>query len=226
MPVAGHGQRRRAAAALPACAVPGALPAALALAALLALGAFLAFAAPPARAALRFDSELIRLEIRGDTLRVDGLYRYLATSRRQPLLLWYPYPVDSLLGAAWTESLAWRSGPEVPWAPLAVQERPDGEGVHWSLPLGEGDRVEARTVYCQLLCERYGRYIVTTTRAWGAPLREARFELRLPPGMQLAEASYPFVREGELWVYAARDFWPSADIVFRWEPAPPAAESR
>lgn len=181
----------------------------------------LALVVVPASGALRFDSELIRMEIRGDTLRVDGLYRYLAMDPRQPMLLFYPYPVDSLLGAAWTESLVWRPSPEAPWQPLAVAERPRRDGVRWRLPTGDGDRVEARTVYCQLLRERYARYIVTSTQAWGRPLREARFELTLPPGMQLTESSFPFVREGDRWVYEVRDFMPAVDVIVRWEMAPP-----
>lgn len=183
--------------------------------------ALIAFVGAPARSALRFDSELIRLEIRGDTLRVDGLYRFLAANPRQPMPLFYPYPADSLLGAAWTESLAWRPSPEAPWQPLTVTERPRRDGVRWQLPTGDGDRVEARTVYCQLLRTRYARYIVTSTAAWGRPLREARFEIRLPAGARLTECSFPFAREGELWVYEARDFMPAVDIIFRWELAPP-----
>jgi hypothetical protein len=182
--------------------------------------ALIALVVVPGRSALRFDSELIRMEIRGDTLRVDGLYRFLASDPRQPMLLFYPYPVDSLLGTAWTESLVWRPSPEAPWQPLAVAERPQQDGVRWRLPTGDGDRVEARTVYCQLLRERYARYIVISTQAWGRPLREARFELTLPPGMQLTECSFPFVREGDRWVYEARDFMPSVDVIVRWGMGP------
>jgi hypothetical protein len=182
--------------------------------------ALIALVVVPGRSALRFDSELIRMEIRGDTLRVDGLYRFLASDPRQPMLLFYPYPVDSLLGTAWTESLVWRPSPEAPWQPLAVAERPQQDGVRWRLPTGDGDRVEARTVYCQLLRERYARYIVISTQAWGRPLREARFELTLPPGMQLTESSFPFVREGDRWVYEARDFMPSVDVIVRWGMGP------
>jgi hypothetical protein len=182
--------------------------------------ALLALAAQAAPGALRFDSESIRLEVCGDTLRVEGIYRFLATSPREPLALFYPYPVDSLLGEAWTESLAWRPTPAAPWTPLAEGTRPARDGVIWILPLGGSDRVEARTVYCQRLLARYARYIVTTTQAWPEPLREARFELILPPGMQLVESSFPFVREGEHWVYETCDFMPAVDVIVRWEPVP------
>lgn len=180
----------------------------------------LALAATPARAALRFDAEVIRLEIRGDTLRVDGTYHFVDPDHRPSTALFYPYPEDSLLGAAWTESLIWRPSPEEPWQPLAHRARPERSGVGWLIRHGGAEHFAVRTVYCQLLLTRYARYIVTTTNAWGRPLRSARFELTLPPGMDLTESSFPFKREGEIWVFAAEDFLPAKDIVVRWAPAP------
>jgi hypothetical protein len=181
--------------------------------------ALLLLAVATAQAGLRFESELIRLEIRGDTLRVDGIYRLEATSPHEPVLLFYPYPVDSLLGEAWTESLAWRPASETDWRPLAVEEEPTLDGVFWRLPLEGNRRVEARTVYGQRLRARYGRYILTTTAAWGRPLQEARFELALPPGMRLVECSYPFARGADgIWRFLARDFMPLEDLLFRWAP--------
>ena len=51
--------------------------------------------------------------------------------------------------------------------------------------------------------------------------KDAIVELTLPAGARLSECSFPFVQEGELWVYEARDFMPSVDVIFRWEMAPP-----
>jgi hypothetical protein len=188
--------------------------------AILLAGLLLALAAAPARSALRFDAEVIRLEIRGDTLRVDGTYHFVDPEHRPSTALFYPYPEDSLLGAAWTESLAWHPADDAPWQALPIRERPERSGVGWLIRHDGAERFTVRTVYCQRLRTRYARYIVTTTNAWGRPLRSARFELMLPPGMELIESSFPFEREGEIWVFSAEDFLPAKDVVVRWAPAP------
>jgi len=187
--------------------------------------ALLAAAAGPAAGPLRFDSELIRLEVRGDTLRVEGFYRYLASNRREATPLVYPFPVDSLLGKAWPEAFAWRPAAGLPWQPVSATGRPGLSGRILVLPADPSERPELRAVYAQLLLTNYARYIVTTTQAWGEPLREARFELTLPPGMQLTESSFPFVREGKCWVFETTDFMPAVDIIVRWGPAAPAART-
>lgn len=191
-----------------------------------ALLILLALAVPLAAAAgagpsLRFESERIRLEVRGDTLRVEGLYRFENPSGLGRVPLFYPYPADSLHGRAWTESLAWRPAAGEDWRPLSVKGESE-RGVRWLLPLAGHPRPEVITVYRQLLEGRHARYIVTTTRAWRRPLARARFELRLPAGTRLTHSSVPFVREGEIWVFEAERFLPAEDIVVEWEPNQPA----
>jgi hypothetical protein len=188
---------------------------------IIAVAALFALAAPGRAAeALRFDSELIRLEIAGDTLRIEGFYRFLNRGGRPRLSLFYPYPADSMLGEAWTESLAWRPEPAAPWEPAEFSEREDGSGVFWKLPIRGSTGPEVRTVYRQLLRGRYARYIVTTTSAWGRPLSHARFELSLPSGAELTRCSFPFERGDDgIWVFEAERFQPSVDIIVEWMPA-------
>jgi hypothetical protein len=178
-------------------------------------------APPPAAPPLVFASELIRLTVDGDTLRVEGMYRF----DRRPTgatstPLFYPFPRDSLLGAARMVSLAGRS-PGGEWEPLPFRDHtPQVRGATWRIPLDGGDRYEVRAEYVQALLDDYGRYIVTTTRAWPLPLREARFEIVLPPGAEPVSFSFPFAREeaaeGVVYVHEAADFRPDRDIVFTW----------
>ncbi len=178
---------------------------------------------------LRFDSERIRLEIRGDTLRVEGLYRFIDQSEGGRLSLFYPYPADSLLGRAWMQSLDFRHGEGEAWSPLDFDETGQGGGARWHLAQARGERFEIRAVYRQLLRREYARYIVTSTKAWKRPLRHARFELSLPPGAVLTRSSYPFVRgEQELWIYETEQFLPDVDIVVEWsiEPGSRSADPR
>ncbi len=187
--------------------------------ALLFIAAWIALPlAAQASTPLVFDTELIRLEIQGDTLRIEGDYRFLCDSARTHISLFYPYPEDSLLGRAWTESLIWRPSPDSAWKVANFHEHNRNKGASWQIQIGDSDRPEVRTVYRQLMRKRYARYIVTTTSAWGRPLSHARFEVTLPPGAAISESSYPFERGHDgVWVFEAESFQPAVDIIVEWE---------
>ncbi len=171
---------------------------------------------------LQFDSEVVRLFVEGDTLRVEGYYKFLRRESSSPVAaLLYPYPADSSLGAAQTLSLEGRA-PGSKWRPLEFTELPGSAGARWRVPLDLGDTVEVRTVYRQEMRAHTARYIVTTTSVWKRPLREARFEIHLPQGATPTRFTYPFVRQesatGTFYEYEARDFAPAVDIVVEYEP--------
>jgi hypothetical protein len=167
---------------------------------------------------LSFDSEDILIDVRGDVVEVTGTYHFRISGGpvpAQPML--YPYPQDPLLGAAWTLRLEWRQ-PDGRWMPLGFEEL-QPRGVRWQLPASALDAMTVRTVYRQAMRTTYARYIVTTTQAWSEPLRRASFEVRLPPGAQDPQFSYPFRPKGpsvRVWSYEARDFLPGEDIVVRY----------
>jgi hypothetical protein len=151
----------------------------------------------------------------GDVVEVTGTYHFRVVGGRsaaQPML--YPYPQDARLGAAKTLRLEVERA-DGRWASLKFEELPP-RGVRWHLPASERDRMTVRTVYRQVMRTTYARYIVTTTQYWGAPLRRARFEIRLPPGAKDPRFNYPFRPKGpsvRVWTYEAEDFLPREDIV-------------
>jgi hypothetical protein len=171
--------------------------------------------------AWRFDREIVRLFVEGETLRVEGHYFFSrGDAPGPPLTLLYPYPADSLLGEARTTRLEARaSGGE--WRPLPVHEKKRLPAALWRIPSDLGDRIEVRTTYEQELIARYARYIVTTTAAWKRPLTEARFEIHLPSGATPTRMSYPFRRveeEGRTFLlYEVEDFAPTEDVIVEWE---------
>lgn len=172
----------------------------------------------PSAGRLEFDSEEIVIDVRGDAVEVTGTYHFRIVGGAvpaQPVL--YPYPEDPLLGEARTLRLEYRR-PDGRWAPLAFEELPP-RGVRWRLPASAADTLTVRTVYRQAMRSNYARYIVTTTQAWGQPLRKARFEIRLPPGAKDPEFSHPFRPKGpsvRVWTYQATHFLPREDIVVRY----------
>jgi hypothetical protein len=169
---------------------------------------------------LVFDSERIRLEIVGDSLEVQGTYILLCrTPIEQSIPLFYPFPRDSLLGGARMVALSFRQDGDSA-APGRWEEPPGAWGARWWMPPCAGDSIVAEAVYRQKLEGAYARYIVTTTRIWGRPLRSARFEIRLPEGAEPVEFSFPFEPRkgpgGTRYVYEAQEFFPDRDIVVRW----------
>jgi hypothetical protein len=167
-----------------------------------------------------FDSEVIRISVARDTIEVDGLYRFLChRTGVGDFRVLYPYPEDHRMGAARMVSLEARV-PASPWAPIKYQELKGRSGSIWHLPSGLGDTLEVRARYRQALLGPYARYIVTTTRRWGRPLRSARFEIRLPRQAQPLRFSHPFQRiathEGGYYLFEATDFMPDRDIEVEW----------
>jgi hypothetical protein len=170
---------------------------------------------------LRFDSESIRLTVVGDSLEVEGLYELFCRPADAPYAaLLYPYPADSLLGAAHTLLLECRAAAGA-WRPVEYEEIAGLHAVRWKVPLDLGARLTVRTIYRQALQSTYARYIVTTTQAWGEPLRRARFEIDLPARAEPRRFSFPFERKvvaGEvLYVYEAENFLPDRDILVEWD---------
>lgn len=167
---------------------------------------------------LEFDSEEIVIDLQGAAVEVTGTYHFRVAGgavAAQPML--YPYPDDPLLGGARTLRLEWRQT-DGRWAPLAFEELPP-RGVRWRLPATASDTLTVRTVYRQAMRSTYARYIVTTTQAWGQPLRKASFEVRLPPDAKDPQFSYPFRLKGpsvRVWTYEATDFLPREDILVRY----------
>jgi hypothetical protein len=171
---------------------------------------------------LEFHSEIIKLSVEGDSLTVEGLYRFISKPTELEYTgLFYPYPADSLLGRAHMVALQARD-PIQGWVDLIHKEAKIPPGSDWKVPLGVADTLEIRAVYRQHILASYARYIVTSTKAWQQPLRWARFEIRLPEGAEPGDFSFPFERRedegGVFYHYEAVDFFPDRDIIVEWSP--------
>jgi hypothetical protein len=185
---------------------------------------------------VRFDSEIVRLDATGDTLIIEGFYRFLCSARApERLTLFYPYPQDSLLGAASTLQLEARRPGEA-WRPQPFEELSGGRGARWNLarhpsgaavadaPAGPAaasrvDTLEVQTTYRQPRRGDYACYIVTTTSRWNRPLTSARFEICLPGEARAPRFSYPFERFDDArpcYRFDATGFMPERDIVVSW----------
>jgi hypothetical protein len=171
---------------------------------------------------LIFDAEWVRLDVEGDSLEVRGTFLLLCREPIEaPLPLFFPFPRDSLLGGARMVSLRFRVGGDAD-SPGRWEEVPGNSGVRWWTPPCQGDSLVAEFVYRQDLHAEHARYIVTSARLWGRPLRYASFEIRLPAGVEPLDFSYPFECRGTgeetYYFWETEGFFPDRDIIVRWRP--------
>lgn len=177
-------------------------------------------AAQPIGERTQFHSEVIRLLVQPGRLTVNALYRFVASpeARERPMLLFFPYPRDSLrLGKAEMALLQVASEPGK-WQPAGFTDLPSGHGARLRIPL-LADTTLVRAVYHQELLGEHARYIVTTTAVWNQPLAHARFEIFLPESARAPEFSFPFTpptEPGGPYVFEAVDFLPDRDIAVTW----------
>ncbi len=178
---------------------------------------------------VRFVSEQVTVTAGGPPGRglveVEGLYEYRNLA---------PWPAALRLGIPFPVDLD-----HPPPVGLALDLVRDGDGGLEPLtPVVHGDDVSVRLLfrprqalrlrlhYLQPSAVPRGRYLLTTTRAWGRPVGRATFELSLPAGTEQVSSSYglqPLPARGgrARYGFERAGFWPDRDWDFAW--APPAA---
>ena len=170
---------------------------------------------------VRFDRELIDVEVEEGLIHVQGLYHYQNASRLPALLtLATPFPVDKDHPAPDTFNLF-----EVDEARRVVKELElRGPHVAPTVRLLFLPR-QAKWIqldYWQITRVHEGRYLLTTTRAWGRPIAHACFRLQLPAGYHLNSSNYPVIEiPGARWpsafTFSKTDFFPDQDWRFSWQ---------
>lgn len=168
---------------------------------------------------VRFVSEEIDVRVTEGRVTVTGRYHLhsdLPGTRAIPLA--YPFPVNA--GADFPDTIRVYQGKDR--IPVPFEEDRKGSAVFFRIEAG-GD-FEFTAVYSQKLRADEAAYILTTTKAWGAPLRSARFAVTLPDSLVPVFWSYPPDRverkTGGITVYSIHrtEFLPDRDLTLRWKP--------
>ncbi len=168
---------------------------------------------------VRFVSEEIDLRVTGGRVTVTGRYHLhsdLPETRAIPLA--YPFPVNA--GADFPDTIRVYQGKGR--IPVPFEEDRNGAAVFFRIEAGRN--FEFTAVYSQKLGAGEATYILTTTKAWGAPLRSARFTVTLPDSLVPVFWSYPPDRterkaEGvTMYSIHRTDFLPDRDLTLRWKP--------
>jgi hypothetical protein len=169
---------------------------------------------------VRFDRERIEVDLDKGRIHVRGLYHYTNSSALPAALtLQVPFPVD-------------RQHPEPDWYAL-YESTADGRTLASLAPSVRGSRVYFRLLfrpreskwirldYEQRADSTEGCYLLTTTRAWRRPIRQADYVLHLAPDLELASSNYavqpePWVGKGRAYTFSKTNFYPDQDWVFSW----------
>ncbi len=165
-----------------------------------------------------------------DTIKVDGEY-FFSTAQSMPLSapLYYPFPIDS--AANYPCFIRVTDGRSAKTMPFTRQE----QGISFTINCKAADTAEVIVLYKQRVKNQSGRYILTTTGAWGRPLVNSRYTMSIPQTLTLAYMSYEcdtVVKSGNDLVYRffKKQFMPDRDLSFTWTgpavPLQPAALPR
>jgi len=165
--------------------------------------------------------EKIILEIEPPELTVTGLYRF---QNRFPfevtLPMLYPFPVDEYQD--FPHQISVKSITADGKQPLEFAWRRNDNAIRLNVSAGGKSSTEMRVTYSQRLKGKQARYILTTTKAWGRPLKSADYQLILSENLKINSISFPFDRAqnvaGKRYYFLHKEnFMPDVELIIRWE---------
>lgn len=168
-----------------------------------------------------FVYEKIILEIEPRELTVTGLYRF---QNRFPfevtLPMLYRFPVDEYQD--FPHEISTKSITAEGKQPLEFAWRRNNNAIRLNVSTEGKSSAEMRVTYSQRLKGKQARYILTTTKAWGKPLKSADYQLVLSENLKISSISFPFDRtetvSGKRFYFSHKEnFMPDVDLIIRWE---------
>lgn len=166
---------------------------------------------------VRFREEDILVTVDPPLLRVEGLYVFEnATDTPRQSTMFYPLPIDE-----------WHLPPEDVAVRGVAAWEPRPAGLSWRVDVPARGTATVAVRYAQRCLVPDGRYVLTSTQRWGAPLDRARYEVRWTAAADPLRATLPgvpAVREGVSTLrWEGRAVLPLHDLVIQW---PGAGRSR
>ncbi|MFQ5870002.1 MAG: DUF4424 family protein [Candidatus Zixiibacteriota bacterium] len=177
--------------------------------------------AEPLDRGVDFVYEKIIIEIEPPELTVTGLYRF---QNRFPfevtLPMLYPLPVDEYQD--FPHQISAKSISADGKQPLEFAWRRNNNAIRLNVSAEGKSSTEMRVTYSQRLKGKQARYILTTTKAWGKPLKSADHQLILSENLKISSISFPFDRAENIAgkrVYFSykENFLPDTDLIVTWE---------
>jgi hypothetical protein len=164
-----------------------------------------------------FSGEDIKIEIlNSSSYRIKALYFFRKDlSSNNQLNVFYPIPSNSNLSFPLDFNCDAHG--------RSVQFSPDQKGKGFFITIGSGP-METCTLdvsYSQKSRNGEGRYILTSTAAWGRPLEWGEYHIEIPENIRLDSVSFKpdtiqIIGEKKIFTFRKTNFSPLKDICFRW----------
>lgn len=159
---------------------------------------------------LRFGREDIKIHVQKNRIIVDGLYEYKYSGAEPALAILYaPFPVTD--GMEFPEVInIEEAGERGPFLPIHYERV--GNRILFPLDCRPAKATYVRLRYQQKFSGKSFTYILTTTKTWAKPIREARFEISGLPDQGAGTINYPFTNSKNAFRAAFQNFYPSTDL--------------
>jgi hypothetical protein len=167
---------------------------------------------PASTQPVEFIREHVTLLISSESIVVEGIYLLRNSAPMDRIQsLTYPFPVDSTHTFPDSISVTYQQHP----VEFAVKEN----RIVFSLEIPAGEQAGFRVVYRQPCLDNSACYILTSTSAWGQPLKSADFVIVFAEGLLLDWVSYEVTEDENracTYTFSRNDFSPDRDLCLRW----------
>jgi hypothetical protein len=172
----------------------------------------------PGQAGCRFIAENVEMTISDTSLTVDGSYTFRRRYPHSGEALRFPFLEDPTMGkpALVRATVSYDHGPAVPFEVSQAIE-----GWTWFIRFGNSETCTVRVVYRQSLKTGRAGYLLTSCRAWGQPLEEARLVVRFLVPVENPVFTLPLkpvagTAGQPIYVGHYRKWLPKEDLVVTW----------
>jgi hypothetical protein len=167
----------------------------------------------------QFVSESVTLRIAPGELDVTGMYDFEGSPSEASVDLRYPIAIGDGLGPPRVESVVLRRSSTR--ERLSASFRQEGISCTIQLSPGTAREYQLEVRYRQPLSGRTAKYLITTARTWGEPLRRASFEVITPDSIPELTSSLPLrevteARGRRRYRYETARFTPTRELIVSW----------
>jgi hypothetical protein len=168
-----------------------------------------------------FFKEEITLSVTDSLVSIEGIYHFFNhTNRKMVFPVIFPFYVDSL--SLYPHFIDAYITDENKTAKLEYKHVSFHKGIRLGIPLKPKEVTVWQLDYKQMLKAAHARYILTSTGAWGKPLKEATYNFIVPGDFTNVEIwpdpdTVYTVNETRVYKAIRRNFMPAKEMEISWE---------
>lgn len=155
------------------------------------------------------------MKLEKDHFYVTGNY-FLRTTGDQSIVLYYPFPADSLYGEVDTLTIYNLTAGN----PVDMLERKTESAV-FRVNFEGNPEIELLIAYRQKLLGNKAEYILETTASWKKPFEQADYQLIVPAEMEITVFSIPpdnmmDAGKEKIYYWSRKNYMPASNMIFEF----------